>query len=93
MKVKSGSQTWEISSESFEATSGGYYVYFNGLNAAQLSDPVFLTAYQGDTAVSNTICYSVESYAYAKQKGPDSKLKDLLDAMMKYGNSAYAYTH
>ena len=93
VKVKSGSQTWEISSESFEATSGGYYVYFNGLNAAQLSDPVFLTAYQGDTAVSNTICYSVESYAYAKQKGPDSKLKDLLDAMMKYGNSAYAYTH
>ena len=93
VKVESGDGTWTIPSSMFEQTDGGYYVYFNKLNAAQLSDTVYLTVFNGATAVSNTISYSVESYAYAKQNTTDEVFKNLLDTMMKYGKSAYEYTH
>ena len=94
VKVESESNgKWIIPAKSFVKTDGGYYIYFNGLNAGQMSEPVYLTVYNGDTAVSDTICYSVESYAYTKKGSTDVVLNDLLIAMMKYGNAAYAYTH
>lgn len=80
-----------ITSDQFESTQGGYYVFFDGLNAGQMSDVVYLTVYEGDTAVSHTIRYSIESYAYAKQNGTDAKLSELVKAMIKYGDSAKAY--
>ena len=80
-----------ITSDAFEATEGGYYVFFEGLNAGQMSDVVYLTVYDGDTAVSNTIRYSIESYAYAKQNSADTNLAELVKSMMRYGDSAKAY--
>lgn len=80
-----------ITSEQFEATEGGYYVFFEGMNAGQMSDIVYLTVYNGETAVSNTIRYSIESYAYAQQNSTDVNLVELVKAMMKYGDSAKAY--
>ena len=50
-----------------------------------------MTVYNGDTAVSNTIRYSIESYAYAQQNSTDANLVELVKAMMKYGDSAKAY--
>ena len=91
VQIKGESYTWTIGSDSFEETDGGYYVYFDGLNAGQMSEPVYLTVYDGNTAVSNTVCYSIESYVYAKQSNSDALLNSLLIAMMKYGNSAYGY--
>ncbi len=82
-----------IVSDTFEATDGGYYVYFKGLNVGQMSESVYLTVYDGETAVSNTIRYSIESYAYAKQNSTDTNLSALIKAMMKYGDSAYAYVN
>lgn len=84
---------WTISAEEFEATTGGYYVFFDGLDASQMSEAVYLTVYDGDMPVSNTICYSIESYAYSKQSSTDTNLVNLLEAMMKYGNSASAYVN
>lgn len=80
-----------ITSDAFEVTDGGYYVFFEGLNAGQMSDVVYLTVYDGETAVSNTIRYSIESYAYSKQNSNDVKLSELVKAMIKYGDSAKAY--
>ena len=80
-----------ITSEQFEVVEGGYYVFFEGLNAGQMSDIVYLTVYNGETAVSNTIRYSIESYAYAQQNSTDVNLAELVKAMMKYGDSAKAY--
>lgn len=80
-----------IISDTFETTEGGYYVFFDGLNAGQMSDVVYLTVYDGETAVSNTIRYSIESYAYAKHNSSDTNLAELVKAMMKYGDSAKAY--
>ncbi len=58
-----------------------------------MSEPVYLTVYENDEAVSNTLSYSIESYAYSKQTSTDTNLTNLLEAMMKYGNSACAYAN
>ena len=79
-----------IPSSEFVAADGGYYVYFDGLDANEMSDTLYLTVYRGETAVSNTLSYSIESYAYSKM-GVGGALSDLLSAMMKYGDSAKAY--
>ena len=82
-----------ISSDAFEATNGGYYVFYDGMNANQMSEAVYLTVYDGDIAVSNTIRYSIESYAASKQNSDDTNLSALVIAMMKYGDSAYSYVN
>ena len=87
-----GDQEWII--HEFEAAAGmegQYYVSFDGLTARQMRQTMYITVYQGDTAVSNTLAYSVESYAYAKQNDSDAKLVALLAAMIRYGDSAAAY--
>lgn len=94
IKIESGSSTWTISSEKFKEESAGvYYVYFTGLNAGQMRQGVLLTIYDGDTPVSNTVCYSIESYAYEKQNSTIAGLADLVKAMIRYGDSACAYVN
>ena len=93
VKIKSATDEWVITSDKFIEEDGVYYVYFNGLNAGQMSEKVYLTIYDGDVAVSNTVCYSIESYAYEKQNSSIAYLSDLVKAMMRYGNSAYAYVN
>lgn len=82
---------WTVDYTSFVETNGGYYVYFDGLKARQMRETVYVTVYNGNEAVSNTVSYSIESYAYAKRNDTNKKLTDLLEAMMKYGDSAYRY--
>lgn len=93
VRVETDNRIWEIPYEDFSETTGGRYVYFSGLNAGEMSETVYLTVYEGDKPVSNTVSYSIESYAYAKQNSQDTSLTSLLEAMMKYGNSAYAYVN
>ncbi len=93
VKAETDDRIWTIPYETFTETTGGYYVYFSGLNAGEMSEPVYLTVYENDEAVSNTLSYSIESYAYSKQTSTDTNLTNLLEAMMKYGNSAYAYAN
>jgi hypothetical protein len=87
---RSGASTATILSSSFEKTDGGYYVYFDGLDASEMSKTVYVTVYKGETAVSHTLTYSIESYAYSKL-GTGGSLTALLSAMIKYGDSAKAY--
>lgn len=94
VKIVVGNNTWTISSDSFIAQGEDvYYVYFNGLNPAQMRETFYLTICDGDTAVSNTASYSIESYAYEKQNSTISYLAELVKAMMKYGDAAYAYVN
>ena len=89
----SGALLKEITQEEFR-TSGGYYIAaYNGFTAGQMSETVYATAYRGDEAISNTVSYSIESYACAKQNDADASLAALVRAMMRYGNTAYAYVH
>lgn len=68
-----------------------YYIYVNSLNASHVSENLLFTAYSGDTPVSNTLCYSIESYASTAYGGSDELLSELVAAMMNYGRSAYQY--
>ena len=73
----------------FEKISdGSYYIYIQGITLTQMSDTLDITVYNGDTAVSNTLRYSISSYAYANQSG---NLGALMKALMKVGTSAKAY--
>lgn len=93
IKVASETKEWIIPSNKIKKENGFYYVYFDGLVADQMREKVYITAYNGETAVSNTVCYSIESYAYDKQNSNVENLSPLVISMMKYGNSAYNYTH
>jgi hypothetical protein len=84
-------QTITITSDEFVETTGGYYAYVTGLHAAQMSETLYLTVYDGNTPVSNTLRYSIESYAYKNHTSTTNNLGELLTALMKYGDSARAY--
>jgi len=84
--------TYDMSSPEVKvAEEGGYYLYFNGLNAAQMREKVFAVAYRNSVAVSNTVCYSVESYVASKTGSSDTEMVTLIKNMMKYGDAAQAY--
>ncbi|MDO4608514.1 MAG: leucine-rich repeat domain-containing protein [Clostridia bacterium] len=85
-------KVWTVKSDTFKKyDEGQYYVYFSGLDASQMSDCIYLTVYNGERVVSNTVRYSIESYASSKQNSTDEKLVKLISSMMKYGKSAYNY--
>lgn len=87
--------TVKINGQTVEPVSAGnnqWYVFYNGLNAGQLSTTIIAQIFNGDTAVSNTLTYSVESYAnYQITNSTDANLVDLVKAMMIYGDSAANY--
>lgn len=69
-----------------------YNVYFTGLKATQFREVVEVTVYRGDTAISNTLAYSVESYAYSQKDNTTREyLADLVKSIVNYGDSARAY--
>jgi hypothetical protein len=71
--------------------NGSYYACYDDLTVSQMSESVYVTVYRGDQAISNTLRYSIESYAFAKQNDADSALQALVIAMINYGNAAKAY--
>lgn len=93
VKISSTGIYKEFTADEFIKGNGYYYVVIDGFPATKLSDEVFVTVYNEDEAVSNTLRYSVESYAYAKQNSADTDLANLVKALMKYGNSAKEYSH
>ncbi len=90
---KDGKVLATVSESQFVETDGGYYVNFKGLHAGQMSEAIYITAYRDDVAVSNTVQYSIESYAYSKKDSDYLNLGDLVKAMMKYGDAAYVYSN
>lgn len=98
-EIKTGGVVISIPSGEFVPVSGAantYYVYFKDLNAASMRTLVYATLKNGDTAVSNTVRYSIESYAANMKNNHGSEaqydsLNLLLESMIKYGDSAKAY--
>ena len=89
VKFTAAGKTWSIPASDFIPTSGGYYVLFKGLNSTQMSEPIYITVYDGNTAVSNTLRYSIETYVARTQD--KSGVGAMVVAMMKYGDSASKY--
>ena len=91
LKVVGADKEWTINSSRFVLEDGVYSVRFGGLNAGQMNEKVYITMYKNGVPVSNTVCYSIESYAYSKQNSTIEHLSDLVKAMMRYGDSAKIY--
>lgn len=91
------SQTAVIDSSEFEyrVMSGAYrYVAnFSGLQAYQLREICTAEVFSKSTGqrISNTLVYSIESYAASMSSSSDENLNFLIMEMMKYGDSARAY--
>ena len=79
-----------IPGSSFTENNGSYVASFSDLNAAQMRTVLSAGIYSGDTCISETLLYSIESYANAKASGSDA-LAELVNAMMKYGDAANAF--
>ncbi len=86
LKVTCDGNIWELTD--FRTTSGGYYVFFSGLNPAQLRDKIEAAFYDvNGNQVSKMLTYSIVSYAYTVAKGNDETLKPLTTALIRYGDA------
>ncbi|MBQ9886035.1 MAG: hypothetical protein IJM37_04135 [Lachnospiraceae bacterium] len=72
-----------------ECGENTYYAYYNELNAYQFDESVDFVVVSGSEKISNTLRYSVESYA--ARKISSANLEDVVSAMIKYGKSAKVY--
>ena len=77
------------SCELISGTTNQYYFYFDELVARQFSAPIDFYFMQGDTVVSNTLRYSVESYAVGALS--NATVGPVVKAMMKYGYAAATF--
>ena len=68
-----------------------YYVNVDALNAGEMRKTIYATVMKSNKKVSNTYRYSIESYVSSMRTDGSTKLDKLLDAMMRYGDSAAAY--
>ena len=84
-------KTYDVGSDKFvELEENIYAVFFDGVLANQMREIVEATFYKNGTVASQTASYSVEAYANVKSTDSDTKLANLVIAMMKYGDSAAA---
>ena len=64
-------------------------VLFDDLGATEMRKAVIFRVMAGDTAVSNSRTYSIQSYAYSKQT--DARQGELMRELIKYGDSMAAW--
>jgi hypothetical protein len=92
--VADGVETIIPASEWTKTTTANKYTYdFAGLQAKQMGTAVYASICRDDVAISNTLQYSIETYAARNidKATHSAELKNLLKMMMYYGNSAAAY--
>lgn len=91
--ITCGKGTFTYSKDDFvKDKDGNYYVYCDEIFANEMSEEILLTVYDNGVPCSNTMRFSIESYAklvHDSYKG--TALDELTTAMMRYGNSAKAY--
>ena len=83
--------SFAVSGSEFEKTGRRYQATVSGVLLQELRDSYYFTVLKGNMPVSNTLCYSAESYAFAKQNSQPEELADLLRALMKCCDSAAEY--
>ena len=91
MKVKVNEGEVVENVEFQENSDGTYYAYFDDFTSAQFGVPIDFTLEAEGVAISNTLRYSVESYA-AKNLN-NAVTGSTISAMMKYGKAADAYKY
>ena len=66
---------------------------YNNVGAREMRKPIIATFFEGDTVISKTITWSVESYvAQTRAKADATQAEiDMVNAMLIYGDSVGAY--
>lgn len=93
VQAQSAVGQWTLTNEQIKTKDGLYYVDFGCLNPAQMQEKVSFTVYQGDTAVSSTLHYSLDSYAavWTQKSDANPRQVEMVKAMIRYGDAAKAY--
>lgn len=91
--VTCGNAKFEYTKEDFISCGNGYYyVYCDEIYANEMSKELYFTVYESGIQCSNTMIYSIESYAkLVKDAYPNTAIEKMISAMMRYGDSAKAY--
>lgn len=91
--VTCGNAKFEYTKEDFISCGNGYYyVYCDEIYANEMSKELYFTVYENGIQCSNTMRYSIESYAkLVKDAYPNTAIEKMISAMMRYGDSAKAY--
>ncbi len=91
VRAEVDNEVYIVDAKDFERIKDNqYYVYIKQLKAKQMRSDIYATVYRGDTKISNTILYSIETYVARMANGDDS-LSNLLRMMLYYGDSAATY--
>lgn len=90
--ITCGKGTFTYSADDFvQDKDGNYYVYCNEIFANEMSEEILMTVYDNGVPCSNTMRFSIESYAkLVHDSYAGTALDELTTAMMRYGNSAEA---
>lgn len=92
LKVQIGDSTETFGSEDFVLVEGNKYRFtYPGMYAGSMNTTVKFTLYEGSKAVSDTMTYSVASYAKNNVNSSNTKLANLLKTLMLYGKAAESY--
>lgn len=94
VKITCNGRTFTYDKNDFTKNSdGSYYVYCDEIYANEMSKEILMTVYDNGVQCSNTMRFSIESYASAIQSSAyaGTALDNLTQAMMCYGKSAEAY--
>lgn len=75
----------------FERSGDRCTVRFDGLNAAQMRTVCTAELRENGVCVSDTVRYSIETYAAQKASDPNAQLRALVVAMMRYGDATSAF--
>lgn len=86
-------KTATIDGSALSYRNGSYVASFSALNAIQMRTVCTAEVYDKTTGerISDTVTYSIESYAASKSNDADALLVELVNAMMKYGDAANAF--
>ena len=68
--------------------NGNLYLEFDRLRAIMLGEKITATIWDGDTQVGRTIEYSVYTYVQKNQNTTNVAMRELLEAIYNYGESA-----
>ena len=80
--------TEERALELYNPDAQTYAVSYDGLRATEMRSIVSAAIYNGDTRVSKTVEYSIESYG---ARSSDTAMRELCLAMLAYGDAANAF--
>ena len=86
-------KTATVDGSAISNRNGSYVASFSALNAIQMRTLCTAEVYDKTAGerVSDTVTYSIESYAASKANDTDASLIALVNAMMTYGDAANAF--